>query len=105
VSLAMGSVTVVESAPALASVGDNRWTLLLDDDHGHPVAGASLSALAFMPVHGHASVKVPLSTDLGDGEYRLEPLSFSMPGSWTVDVSVLGEHASGDATFTLCVER
>jgi len=70
---------------------------------GEPVAGASVALTAFMPVHGHASPKVALSADEGDGSYLLAPVALPMPGVWLVDVTVASDAADGRATFSICV--
>jgi hypothetical protein len=102
-SLDHGTVTILDTVPALASAGDNRWHVRITDTTGEPVAGASVALTAFMPVHGHASPKVALSEDEGDGSYLLAPVALSMPGVWLVDVMVESDAADGRATFSICV--
>lgn len=101
--LGRGSVTVLDTTPELANAGDNDWHVLVQDPLGEPVIGAYLSLTAFMPVHGHASPKVALSVDDGDGSYRLSPVTLSMPGVWLVDLTVTSDPAAGRATFEICV--
>lgn len=98
-----GSVTILDTTPTLANAGDNQWHVLVEDAEEAPVAGADVALTAFMPVHGHASPKVAVSIDEGDGSYLLDPVTLSMPGVWLVDVQVTSEAASGRATFSICV--
>jgi hypothetical protein len=102
-TLGRGSVTVLDTTPELAGAGDNRWRVLVRDPREEPVSGAFLSLTAFMPVHGHASPKVALSLDEGDGAYLLSPVALSMPGVWLVDLTVTSDPAAGRATFYICV--
>jgi hypothetical protein len=102
-SLGHGTVTIIDTVPPLASAGDNRWHVRVDDTSGEPVAGASVALTAFMPVHGHASPKVALSVDEGGGSYLLAPVALPMPGVWLVDVTVASDAADGRATFSICV--
>jgi hypothetical protein len=102
-ALDRGRVTILDTDPALANAGDNRWHVLVEDARDAPIVGALVSLTAFMPIHGHASPKVALSTDEGDGSYRLSPVTLSMPGVWLVDVTVSSGTAAGRATFSICV--
>jgi hypothetical protein len=102
-ALERGRVTILDTVPPLANAGDNQWHVRVEDADDAPVAGAGVALTAFMPVHGHASPKVAVSTDEGDGAYLLEPVTLSMPGVWFVDVTVTSDAAAGRATFSICV--
>lgn len=101
--LVRGKLSVLATIPELASVGDNEWQVRVEAPNGEPVAGALVSLTAFMPAHGHGSPKVALTSDEGDGAYRIAPVALSMPGSWVVDVTVTSDPATGSTSFDVCV--
>jgi cytochrome c peroxidase len=62
-------------------------------DDGSPWPGLDVQADARMPHHGHGMLRTPLTTDQGDGSYRIRGLLFHMAGHWTLFLYV-GEHGS-----------
>jgi hypothetical protein len=74
--------------PDPAQVGENSLRLAIEDDGGAPVLDATLAAFCWMPAHGHPAPREPLTIDEGRGDYRIEPLDYSMPGHWSVDIDV-----------------
>jgi hypothetical protein len=55
---------------------------------GSAITGAQLDAEPWMPSMGHGSPVKPSTTEIGAGEYRIEDLSYTMPGKWEVRVDV-----------------
>jgi hypothetical protein len=97
-------VALVEAEPAPPDRVDNSWVISTTKADGEPVEGAELTLNAQMPDHGHGSPREPVVTELGDGEYRAEPIALFMPGYWTVEVSVrLGDEPGESVQFGFCI--
>ncbi len=69
-------------------VGKNALLLQVSHPGGEPVVGAQITVDVEMPVHGHGSPDVPVVTEEGNGSYRAEPITFSMPGPWEITIDV-----------------
>lgn len=85
---------VIQPDPPVA--GQNTMEITISDSNG-PVEGALVTVDPQMPMHGHGSSDVPAVEDLGGGTYRAFPVTFTMPGSWEVTVTVAAP--SGSALF------
>jgi hypothetical protein len=85
-------VATLSANPDPPAVGDNTLALELADARGANVVGATLAVYAWMPTHGHTITSTPVVSDLGEGTYRIEGVSFTMPGRWelSIDVSASG---------------
>lgn len=97
------SITLVESTPGPPVKGANVWRLSLTNGSGDPVPGARVSVVPFMPDHGHGTSRQPVVTDLGGGEYQVDPVYLFMPGLWEVTVEVT-EPMLASVMFTFCIE-
>jgi hypothetical protein len=53
-----------------------------------------------MPDHAHGSPQPVVVTEMGDGEYKLDPVNLFMAGYWEVTISAEDD----DIVFPLCVE-
>lgn len=80
-----GSFTPEPDPP---TTGENALALGLTDAPGVAIDGATLAADPWMPSMGHGSPVAPTSVELGGGDYRIEHLSYTMPGDWEVRVDV-----------------
>jgi hypothetical protein len=101
-----GNVSVVleSSSPAPPSRGNNDWTIQLLDPGGAPVPDATLDVTPYMPKHGHGSSVKAVIMPLGDGRYQLNPVNFSMAGTWEVTIDVTLPGGATDKTkFTMCI--
>jgi hypothetical protein len=100
-------VRMIESIPAPPARGNNEWTLEVLAPAGPGQPGLGLTAVPFMPDHGHGTTIVAEDTDLGAGRYRLTPVNLFMRGFWTVRVGVRAEAGAGAeldvVTFAFCV--
>jgi hypothetical protein len=86
------------------SVGPlSSWTLSIRTPDGKPVRDATVSVEGGMPEHDHGLPTAPaVSTDLGDGRYRVEGVKFSMPGRWILRFQVATPDGKRDeATFNI----
>jgi hypothetical protein len=81
------------------------WVVHVETMDGKPVTGASLTINGGMPQHGHDLPTRPRMTkELGNGDYRVEGIQFSMPGWWEFQVRVDREAAADTAIFNLALQ-
>ncbi len=72
----------------------HSWIIHLKTPAGQPVDGAQMSVSGGMPVHRHGLPTEPRVTGyLGNGDYLLEGMKFTMAGEWLVrlDISAGGK--------------
>ncbi|MDQ6433161.1 FixH family protein [Mesorhizobium sp. LHD-90] len=81
----------------------SSWMLTLRLPNGHPVRNALISLDGGMPDHNHGlPTKPTVSTDLGEGHYRIEGLKFTMPGVWVLKLVIsTADFGSDEATFNV----
>jgi hypothetical protein len=79
-------------------------TLRIEDLEGAPVVDAMVTAHAEMPLHAHASNEVAKVVEGESGEYRLSPVTFTMPGRWQVHVVIATDDGEATREFTYEVE-
>jgi hypothetical protein len=73
----------------------HSWTLHLETADGEAVDDAKIAVYGGMPVHKHGFPTAPRVTQgLGDGNYLVEGLKFSMTGHWELWLNI----RSGDQT-------
>lgn len=80
------------------------WILHIEDASGQPVLGATIEATGGMPAHDHGLPTRPrVTTEIGDGDYRLDGLRFHMGGTWeiTFNISANGKSDIVVVTVTL----
>ncbi|WP_439510586.1 efflux RND transporter periplasmic adaptor subunit [Marinimicrobium koreense] len=97
----------VEIDPKTPRVGENDLTLVLLDDSGEPVSGASIKAVAEMPAMG-AMPAMQAPADMQEVEPGLYQGTFepSMDGSWPLTLQISKEGVgSSRANFDLAVGR
>ena len=84
--------------------GDNAWMVGVARD-GEMLPGAEISVRPWMPDHGHGTPVEIGITDMGDGEYMLDPLNLFMAGLWEVHVTAtLEDGTEEEVVFHACVE-
>jgi hypothetical protein len=84
-------------------MGDNAWTLRIDDASGQPVSGLPIRVVPWMTAHNHGSVRVVVVTELGGGEYEAKPINVNMPGIWDIRVDFPNDGATPlRAVFSFC---
>jgi len=67
----------------------HEWVLHIEMPDGEPGEGASVTIDGDMPAHGHGMPTQPqVTADLGEGDYRVEGMSFQMGGHWIIDVTI-----------------
>ncbi len=92
---------LVSSDPAPPAKGTDTWALRVTDTSGQAMSGLSLSAVLFMPDHGHFSPVTPQITSNGGGNYTATNLYFFMPGVWRITFNVASP--SDSAVYQLCI--
>lgn len=83
---------------------DNAWLVSVARS-GEMMAGAEISVRPWMPDHGHGTPVEIGITDMGDGEYMLDPLNLFMAGLWEIHVTAtLEDGTEEEVVFHACVE-
>jgi hypothetical protein len=94
---------VVSMRPMIAQVDVNQihpWEIHIASPSGAPVTGASIAFDGGMPQHGHGLPTKPRVTqELGDGNYRLDGMKFSMTGWWEMRVQIHAGQGDDQATI------
>jgi hypothetical protein len=98
------AATLTASDPPKFGMGDNAWTLRIDDADGKPAPGVVFNVVPWMTLHKHGAVKAVVVTDEGDGAYEAKPINVNMPGIW--DIRIEFPAADGGAplraVFSFC---
>lgn len=97
-------VTFTDAEPAQPVRGFNTWTIAVSQLDETPVEHATLSVRAWMPDHGHGSPQGIGIEEMGEGEYRLDPVNLHMAGYWEITITTELDDASDETMFPLCVE-
>lgn len=95
-------ITAEFEAPPQA--GRNVLLVEIRDEVGQPVASASVTVDPQMPSHGHGSTEDPVVTEIANGLYRAEPVTFQMPGPWVVGIHAESEGRTGFLALEVDVE-
>jgi hypothetical protein len=105
-------VTLLESQPGPPAIGNNSWTIAVQDAVAPDSGSAerndlSISAVPWMPDHGHGTSIVPTVTPKGsDGQYTINPLYLFMAGLWqvTLHMSATGPaQVTDQVVFSFCL--
>lgn len=95
------SYTAEPSPPAR---GENLLRLTIHDRDGRPFTGGRVVVEPFMPHHGHGSSQTPVTTETGEGGYRVENVVLDMPGEWYLVVHMEKGSLHDHVTFAVRVE-
>jgi hypothetical protein len=96
---------IVDSNPSPPQIFDNVWRVRLEDASGSAIEEASILVTTWMPAHGHGSPKQTVVSELGAGEYELDPVNLPMPGLWEITLdATLNGGSTDSATFSFCIE-
>lgn len=60
----------------------HTWMLHVDTLDGSPVENATITVSGGMPAHRHGLPTQPMVTEIGQGDYLVEGMKFSMTGLW-----------------------
>jgi hypothetical protein len=62
----------------------HSWVVHVETLDGKPVEKAKVAIYGGMPIHKHGLPTEPAVTELGNGDYLVEGLKFSMNGWWQI---------------------
>lgn len=102
-----GLFTVSYSVPtgAIPLIQAHQWILHVETAEGQPVENATIAVDGGMPAHGHGLPAQPQVTEyLGDGDYLVEDVLFSMTGAWVMDFQITAGGQSDTVRFDLVLE-
>ena len=78
----------------------HAWTLHVETEDGSPVTDAEITVNGGMPEHDHGFPTAPRVTEnLGEGDYLLEGVRFSMAGEWVMTLEISSGGQSDSVTF------
>ena len=98
----MYTITATPKLDPLVINQIHEWTLHIETADGEPVDNARIMVEGDMPEHRHGLPTRPEVTEnLGNGDYLVEGMKFSMPGHWEVTFTVTADDGSDAATFDL----
>ncbi len=80
---------------------DLHIELSLDEQ---PVEEAHIEIEPWMPSHGHGANTVPQVHEMGDGQYHVDELTFSMPGHWELAIDIEAREIKSSLLIDLDVE-
>ncbi len=67
----------------------HAWIIHIENADGEAVLGAQVEVSGGMPVHNHGLPTRPrITSELGDGDYRLDGMRFHMAGEWEITISI-----------------
>ena len=79
-----------------------KWTLHLENASGAPIDVAKITIDGGMPQHGHGLPTKPIVTSqLGNGDHRVEGMKFNMGGWWVVKFRVNATPGADSLVFNL----
>lgn len=80
----------------------HSWTVTVKTADGKPVSDAVILVDGGMPEHNHGLPTAPEVTDnLGEGQYRVEGVKFSMSGWWELRFDITSPAGEDKVTFNL----
>jgi len=78
------------------------WTVHVETAHGNLVEDAEISVSGGMPEHNHGFPTAPRVTEyLGNGDYSMQGVRFSMPGWWEMHLKIMADGQSDEVVFNL----
>ncbi len=84
--------------------GENSIELTLKNSQAEKLALATISASTWMPMHNHGSSPDPVVEDLGNGEYSISRINFTMDGRWKLILNIEVGDLSDVITIPFTVE-
>lgn len=103
------TLQLVATAPRPPGVGDNTWTVEIEEG-GTPLVGLAerMEVTPFMPDHGHGTAVAVEVSEVAPGSYEWSPINLRMPGYWLVTATLAEESGSSEdadlVQLGLCVE-
>jgi hypothetical protein len=96
----------LEFTEAQVKVGKNSMKVFIGDHRTKaPLKGLDIEVVSWMPAHEHGTSTLPVIRELGKGEYSVEQVDFSMPGTWEVYIRInTGKKGEDTAVFNVNVK-
>lgn len=80
----------------------HHWFVHVERPDGTPVENAKIYVHGGMPAHQHGFPTKPRIDDyLGDGNYRIDGIKFSMPGHWELRLNIKEETVRDRVIFNI----
>ena len=80
----------------------HEWVLHVETPDGVAVDNAAVTITGGMPQHNHGFPTEPAVTEsMGNGDYRVEGVRFSMAGWWTMEFEVSADGISDTVVFNV----
>lgn len=79
----------------------HRWVLHIEDQDGQPVENAIVLVDGGMPAHNHGLPTQPAATEIGNGDYLVEGIKFSMTGLWEMWFHIQTDTVTDKVKFVL----
>lgn len=79
----------------------HSWRLRVETTDAKPVEKASIKVDGGMPAHNHGLPTQPVVTEIGNGDYLLEGIKFSMTGRWEIWFEIQADGTSEKKKFVI----
>ena len=79
----------------------HRWVLHIKNKDGQPVENAIVLIDGGMPAHNHGLPTQPVATEIGNGDYLVEGMKFSMTGMWEIWFHIQSNTVTDKVKFVL----
>jgi hypothetical protein len=94
-----------DAVPSPPAKTDNVWTVAVTEPGGAAATSVGMTAVPFMPDHGHGTPIGAVATAVGDGSFTIEPINLWMPGLWEIRLAATdGDTALDQVVFRFCVD-
>lgn len=95
-------VSIATEMEPLALNEIHAWTVHVETPDGQAVDGATIGVDGGMPQHNHGFPTTPQITEaLGNGDYKLDGVKFSMAGWWELSLDIDGAAGQDSVTFNI----
>jgi hypothetical protein len=100
------NVTVSSELDPLALNKIHSWIVHIKSQDGEAVENAEIVVGGGMPQHNHGFPTAPeVTEELGEGDYRIEGMKFSMGGWWELQLSINTAAGSDSVTFNIVLPQ
>ena len=84
----------------------HSWIVHIESEGGETVENAEILIGGGMPQHNHGFPTTPeVTEELGDGDYMIEGMKFSMGGWWELQLSINAAAGSDSVTFNIVLPQ
>ena len=94
--------TLYSARPEIPLGKIHEWIVRVETRDGEPVTNARLFVFGGMPAHRHGFPTKPrVKQHLGNGEYKVEGIKFTMPGAWEMRFNIKHNKVSERVVFKI----